>query len=274
MADPRLRRERGAVEELPRPSGAEGEETAERFQVADVRELADIALDVGTQVAVEPGGRVELPVVDAREEPAEEELLQGERRLVLLPARRLSELLGQERRAPGQLSDREGEELQNRHPTRQRLADPLRQQEVLRAREHQRAGPLLVEESLQIGEEVRSALHLVEDHPCPAFQPPQEAPRVLLDLLTVLQIFEREVVEVGEGGPRQGRLAGLPRSGEEHGRECRGQGAEAGLECTRVHGRLAYQTRGLVSIENQTFNLHGEATTLDRPRPGTRRAAG
>jgi len=63
-----------------------------------------------------------------------------------------------------------------------------------------------VGETLDGGEQIRRALHLVEDRPAGSLEATQKAPRVFQCLLSRLQVFEREVGIAVKGGPRQGRF--------------------------------------------------------------------
>lgn len=66
LVDARVGAQGRAVEELPRTPRAEAQEAEEGVEVGDVREAPDVPLDVGPQVVVEPGRRLEAAVRSGR----------------------------------------------------------------------------------------------------------------------------------------------------------------------------------------------------------------
>ena len=111
------------------------------------------------------------------------------------------------------LVQREGQQPQEGGPAGEGLVDPIRQQELPAAGQHEEAVPaVLVGEHLQPGEQRRDALDLVENH---AARPRRDEPlRVLLGELPVVRRFQIDVGEVGQGRPAERRLARLPRAGD------------------------------------------------------------
>ena len=74
----------------------------------------------------------------------------------------------------------------------QRLANRFKQGEILRTRQDPAAGPWIrVDEDLQVGKEVRDALHFVDDGPFGKLA--QEASRVLRGESAYIRSFERRV---------------------------------------------------------------------------------
>lgn len=79
-------------------------------------------------------------------------------------------------------------------------------------------------------------LHLVEDEPRGVVEAGEEADRVVGGLLTEVELLQRQVAGVGEGGARQGRLPGLSGTGEEDRRELTGELDQTGGQGARGHG--------------------------------------
>src|SRR5256885_8955983 len=105
------------VDLLRRPSGGQRDERPEGVEIADLFHLPDIALDVRRDVVGIPADRVEVTVVNAGIPSAKD--IEPEVRLPLL--------------ALAPLFEREGQEVENGRPSRERLADRFIGQKLLRA---------------------------------------------------------------------------------------------------------------------------------------------
>ncbi len=234
----------------------------EDLEVADVRLAANIALQVGPHVGVEPVGRLQIAIVDGRVEAGMQDRVQPHRRRSDAGHRAGFELLGRERRPLRQFREREGQELQDRSAAGERLTDAFGEQVVLRTGHDQGSGTTLVDEPLDVGEQVGRVLGLVEDRPRQARQAVEEAARVFARFLAILQIFQGDVAEVREGEPRQGGLARLPRAREEDHGELRGQGLQAGHEGAVLHGRHGSATSRSMQFWYRKPDLHGLGRNL------------
>ena len=163
VADAAVVAEAGEVEQLADAASAEQNEQAERFEVADLGERANVALQVGLEVQRRPLERIQAAVVNRRVEPAHGVRRPGSRSG--LRGRGGSHLLGVAQRPALQLGQGEGQQMGDVDAPGQALGDALQQQEVLRTGEHELAGrAAFVRRHLHIGEEVRHLLHFVQNH--------------------------------------------------------------------------------------------------------------
>ena len=205
VVDPQVVAEAAQVEQLSDAPGAGHQEALEGAQVADVAQAPHVALDVGLDVGRVVARRVDAAVVEDRVAPLEQALVQaGGGAGPKLP--------------PG-----EGQQRQRRHAAGQGLAHLLHEQEVLRAREDELPhGAALVHQDLQVGEQGRHLLRLVDDQP-PVPVPVQEAPRILFRGGTIVEALEIDVGVVREDAAHEGGLARLARSGDREDRIESGQ---------------------------------------------------
>lgn len=210
--------ERGEVEHLRGSAGAQPQEGREGVQVADVEDLAHVALDVGGDVVGQPAVGGDLPVVDAR---------------IAAPPQGVEEVLRRGGEAP-QLVEAERQEVQHAGSSRQGLRDGLRQAEVLRPGEDEppvlRAG---IDVDLEVAEQIGRVLDFVDDRAGGMLC--QEAARVGGGELALVERFERHVRLVREGRPAQRGLAGLARPGHGDHRIVGRQGAQARFEVAWDH---------------------------------------
>ena len=161
VVDPEVVAEAAQVEQLSDPSGAGHQEALEGAQVADVAQAPHVALDVGLDVGRVVVGGGDAAVVERRVAPLEQAFVQAGRGAgcKLLPGK--------------------GQQRLRRGAAGQGLADLLHEQEVLRAGEDELPhGAALVHQHLQVGEQGRHLLRLVDDQPLVPI-PLQEAPRIL-----------------------------------------------------------------------------------------------
>jgi hypothetical protein len=206
------------VEHLAAARGHQAHVALELQQVGHAADLAHVALDVGGQVAGMPLAGRNGPVVQGGVEAGREQRVEAESSQEL-----------------GRLRIGQGQQLHIGRAAGQALADLARQQQVLRTGEdevpHVTAGIGL---GLQIGQELRHMLHLVDDNAAaPALD---EATRVGRRLGAGVELFQRYVGVAGEGAARQGGLARLPRTTEHHHRKAARQTKQARL-CQAGKGR-------------------------------------
>ena len=168
MRHPSLGAERRQIEQLSAAPGTEREKPGEGPEIPDGPDEPRVALDVRAHVAVKPARRVETAIVDQGVQPGEGKHLverpqawTTERTLVagegLFPVVRFQS------RTADQLRHGERQKLEHRRPSGQGLADMLVEQEVLGTREDEGTVPALISGDLQIREQVRHALDLVQD---------------------------------------------------------------------------------------------------------------
>ena len=191
--------QRSLVEQLTDSSGAQLDEPPEFRQVADRFHLPHVAFDVGFDVVRIVVGRFDLPVVQARVGALEDFGVDGCRS------------------DPGgaHLLMRKGQQGQNPDAPGQRLIDGLHQFGVLRPSEDVHAGlPFVVGMGLEIGEQARDALHLVDDGPGGVGG--DESAGIFGGEGAVVQVFQRDAVIVRKGHLGKGRFAGLPGAGDGH----------------------------------------------------------
>lgn len=133
------------IDELARATRAESEEDAKGPKVADVHDLADVALDVGRDVVAEPFVGIESEIADAR--------IAAEQEFGL-------EFAGGMQRT--RLRERERQEMKLRNATREGLRQLREQIQILRAGEDEtpslRSG---IELFLWVGQDRRRAWHNV-----------------------------------------------------------------------------------------------------------------
>jgi hypothetical protein len=162
VADAAVVSQGAQVEELAGSAGAHADEALEEGQVPDVDHLAHIAFHVGPHVVAVPDGGVQPPVVNRWVEALEEEGFHGLRSSV--GALKLAEGERQERDEGG--ASGEG------------LGDPGQQAELLRPGQDELArSPGCVDSGLEVGEQVRRSLGLVEDRTLG--EPAQEPARIV-----------------------------------------------------------------------------------------------
>ena len=167
----------------------------EGLQVTDGHEVADVALEISSRVVGQPllGGKA--PIVDAWVAAAPDHRVE----IVVRPVE------------AADLPKFQRKQLEQRGPARERLAYALKQGEVLGPGEDEAAGGrIVVDNALQVGEEVRRALDLVEYRPLA--EAGEEAERVIGGELPLRRRLERDVGTVRERHPGEGRLARLPRA--------------------------------------------------------------
>ncbi|HNX52055.1 MAG TPA: hypothetical protein PKL08_17935 [Thermoanaerobaculaceae bacterium] len=236
VADAYLAAERGEVEHLAGATSAEGEEAQEGVEVADVGEQPYIALDIGAQVAVEPGIPGQVTVVNRGKAPGEEQVVQDQRRGTGRNVLRLCEGLWFEWWSFAQLGDGKGEKLQRGGTSGEGLRDLVGQEELLGACEDGRAHATFIHWLLKGGVDVRHALRLVEYHAWRALELREEAAGITERELSSLHVFKVEIGEVRERRASKGCLARLARAGEEYDGERSHRCLETILERSAKHG--------------------------------------
>jgi hypothetical protein len=144
----RVIREGRVVHHLAGPVGAHLHERLECREVLHLFEKAEIALEVGLYIRRVEVRRVNGAAVGAGEEAGVEEVLVA---FGLNPGK-------------GKFPHREGEEFDDPDPAGERLGYPLHRQEVLRAGEGELSrSPVFIKDALEVREELRDSLHLVEN---------------------------------------------------------------------------------------------------------------
>src|SRR4029077_11704413 len=132
---------------------------------------------------------------------------------------------------PFELAERQGEQVEDGAPPRQRLADRPQGEGALRAAQDVPPRDVLpVDEGLDVREEIRRPLRLVEDDT--AGELVEETARIRERILADIGLFERRILMIGKRFPDQRGLARLPRTGEGHHRVLPRQSLEGGLEAT------------------------------------------
>ena len=104
---------------------------------------------------------------------------------------------------------------------RQGLSDRFEQREVLGPAQYPASrGRIRIDDALQVRQQVRHALHLVEDGAARELR--QERPRIILREGPVVRRLERAIGMIGKHRLAQRGLSTLPRTGERDGRSPRG----------------------------------------------------
>ena len=198
VRDARIRPQRGEVGQLPDPPGAQADEEPEAGEVANLANAAHVSLHVGLEVVTEGLARVEPLIVDAWVEAREQDIVQRVASARSLP-----------------LCQREGQQLEQRGPARQGLADGIGEAELLAAREHEETvAPFLVREHLEIGQQGGNVLNFIQDGTLVELF--EEAPWVGLGEFPLVRRFQVGICQTGEGRAAQGGLPGLTRPGHGH----------------------------------------------------------
>jgi len=91
----------------------------------------------------------------------------------------------------------------------------LVEEELLRTGEDERPSPPVIHESLEVGEERRDTLDLVQHDATASLESSEESPGVFGSFCAVLEVFERDVVVVGKGHVAQSALTGLTGTSQE-----------------------------------------------------------
>ena len=181
------------VQQLAGPPGAEHDEAVETLEIAHLGELPYVPLEIGLVVTGQPLARFELPVVDAREVTAPG---------MLRPAAGAGGSTVRSR----EFAHRERHQVGHADPPRQGLRNACHQEEVLRAGQDEAARDrVVVRQDLDVGEEVRRPLRLVQDRG--SGKPSEEPPRVFEGESPLVRRLQRHVVEVREGRAQECRLA-------------------------------------------------------------------
>lgn len=217
VGDPAVVAKGAETEKLPVAARAEAHETAEGLEIAHVDDLPYIPLHVGLVVARIPGGRVEALVVDPRIEAAEEGLHEIRRALSPAPGKLVSQGLQREGLPSVKLTERKREQVEDRAPPGEGLADGAQEEEVLRSAQDEPPRAILaVDDRLDVGEQIGGALHLVEDDT--PRELPEEPARIFERIFPDVGIFERRVLVAGEYRLDERGLSRLARTGEgDHG---------------------------------------------------------
>ena len=100
--------------------------------------------------------------------------------------------------------------------------------------DEQAVAPFLVGQDLEVGQQVGGPLDLVEDGP--AAEAGQEATGVGPGVFALVGGFQVDVLQVGEGGPAQRRLARLAGPGHGHERVLPEQRHQVGRYLAHDHG--------------------------------------
>jgi len=190
------------VEELAHARGAHLDEGLELSQILHVEDRSHIALNIRCDVVREPIVGANLAIIKGWIETFDHGLERIRRE-----SPRCFELFGRERQ--------EGEEGS---PPRQGLGYSCKESELLGARHDVFAGSWIgVHRSLEIGENFRHSLGLVEDEAVTIRV--KQAAGIIPRKAGDIGIFEREIGLVGEAGLGQGGLARLSGAGDTEYRE-------------------------------------------------------
>ena len=194
-----VRTERRQINELAHTAGAQSYETPKARQVADLSDSAHIALDVGLAVVAKRLPGFELLIVNSG-------IAAGVQDVVNVTACvRLTSFVQGERQQPKQCGA-PGERLADGAGQRQMLASSKDEEAILAQ---------FVSEHLQVGQERRNPLDLVQDSASDQLR--EEPLRVGFSEFPLVGQFEVDVFETRESRAAQCGLAGLarPRHGDE-----------------------------------------------------------
>ncbi len=178
------------AKELTGSAGAKRQEPFEHIEIADVRQAPHIALNVGLDVVREPNLRGDLAVVDPWIKTCAQSLPKVEARRMIAEEsyRRIRVCLF----LPLQFGSGEGHQVEDAAPAGQCLRDPAHQQEIVGPREDKPAGRgVLVDRALNVGQQVRDMLNLVDDHRVVKLA--QEPQRIFPGETSLVYLFERHV---------------------------------------------------------------------------------
>ena len=169
------------------------------------------------------------------------------------------------RARPPPLGERERQQAEQRRSSGERLADGARESELLAARQHEEAvSPRLVGQHLEIGQEFRDALDLVQDGALA--QPGQKAPGVGFGEFPLVRRFQVDVLEVRKSRAAKRGFAGLPRAGQRDERVLFEQRFEAGCDLALDHGDRVARFRHNCKYCFQYCNM-AHAPVLPARRP-------
>ena len=209
------------VQDLTATSRRQAQESLKSLKVADIDQLAHIALQVTLRILRIPVGRLDAAVINRRVAAAEdmvEGIPRGIRDIRSLIANPENIMI----RLPIQLTERHRQKFQRGTASGKGLADGLLQMKVLRSRKNEFAHPLMfIHKRHDVAEQIRDALDFVKDHRFVELR--EETVGVFNGELPSLRFFQIGVCIIGKQITAQGRLSGLTRTGDRNsGILCRG----------------------------------------------------
>ena len=183
------------IGELPHAPGAQAHKPAKVRQVANLPNLAHIALHIRFKVIAEGLARFEFLIVNARITTRVQNVVYAVTRAGLSP-----------------FIQRKGQQAEQCSAPGQRLVDRIGEPELLAAREHEKAVfALFVCEDLQVGQENGHALDLVQDGTIAELR--EKAAGIGFGKFPQVGCFQVGVLEMGKRGPTKRGLPRLTRPG-------------------------------------------------------------
>ena len=194
--------QRRVIDQLGRTAGAQLDEALEGGEISHVADGPHVPFDIGRNIRAEPVRRVqvsiEYPRIGAGEESLPETLWMPIETHDLIAAQR--------------------KQVVDCRPSGERLADRLQPGEVLRAGQNPTTGLRVgVDDALQVGKEVRDALHFVDDGPVGELS--QKTSRVLRRKSADVRCLQGRVGMIRKQGSTESSLAALAWSGKRDGGE-------------------------------------------------------
>ena len=193
-----VRTERGEVDQLSDPSGAQADEASKTGQVAYSPQSSYITLDIGFEVVAERLMRIKPLVQDTGIESRVENLIHFITCSGLMA-----------------FSQRERQQAEQCSPAGQRLVDGIGEPELLATRKHEKpvATPL-VGQYLKVGQKRGDTLDLIDDGS--RAELPEKASWIRFGKIPYVGRFEIGIFEIWKSDTTKRRLAGLSWSGYSH----------------------------------------------------------
>ena len=190
-----IRRQRGIIQQLAAPAGAEAHEALEGLQVLNLKHLSDVPLDISGNIGAKPSPDGDVAVIERR-------IAAGEKHPVER-CRRPAGLL--------QLVQRKGEQFYKGGSSGQGLGYIGQEAEPLRAGEEKEAHAAVeIDPGLEIGEDFRTALHLIQNGAIG--KAAEKGAGILPGRQPHIRFLQRHVRLVGENGLGERCFSGLARS--------------------------------------------------------------
>ena len=257
----------GQAQKLRAPGRKDPEEVLVLGETSDLAQRPHVSFEIGLEVAGVPEGDVSVRVCGEFRIPAPEDVVPQRAESRVRGLARVSGPFPRGRllRAPGDLPLRQGKEPQHRRASRERLRNPVRQQQVLRTRQEVLAGcgTVAVDPLLDVREKFRRVLHLIEDDGRPMGL--EKAARIPERGCPNVRWVERDVaITICEEVLQKRRLAGLAWSRQDHRGEFRRGRPDNGLQRTPDVPRPVRSVHeSILCIDNANIQLFHRA--LSRP---------